>query len=113
MAGYRLSGPLCSTTYPNVDEGTCCQGHSPVPGPVCATRGTPMHKTPHGNPGQGSASRQIIEKARKQALDMLAKRLDDLDKWDAEMKRLAVNPQSRAIDELMKPLSPAGDATRD
>jgi hypothetical protein len=71
-----------------------------------------MHKSSHGNGGHGSAGWVIIDKARKQALDMLAKRLEDLDTWDAEMKVLVVNPQARAIDELMKPLSPRGEATR-
>ena len=41
-----------------------------------------------------------------------ATRLSDLNQWDAEMKALVVDPQTRALDESMKPLSPAGEATR-
>lgn len=34
MAGYRIPGPLCSTTSEDIDEGTTCQMRSPLPGPL-------------------------------------------------------------------------------
>src|SRR5579863_8177155 len=102
MAGYRLPGPLCVTTCPALDEGTSSLTCSPPPGPLCVSRGSPMLKASHRNAGAGSAQRQVIEKARADALDLLVKRLEDLNQWDVEMKALTVNPQTRAIDELMK-----------
>jgi hypothetical protein len=112
MAGYRLPGSSCVTTYPALDEGTSSLTCSPSPGPLCASRGSPVRKASHGSAGARSAQRQIIRKARADALDLLGKRLDDLNQWDVEMKALTLDPRTRAIDEWMKPLSPRGEATR-
>lgn len=112
MPGHRVPGPLCVTTYPPLDKWTSSLMRSPTPGPLCASRETPKRKAPHGNSGFGSAQRQVIEKARADALDLLAKRLDDLNQWDVEMKALKVDPRTRAMDELMAPLSVSGEATR-
>jgi hypothetical protein len=112
MAAYRLSGPLCCTTYPPLDEGTSCLSCSPLPGPVCVSLGTPMHKSSHGIGGLGGARQLMIHRSVKQAVDMLTKRLDDLDKWEVEMKGLARKSPALGIDELMKPLSAAGEVTR-
>jgi len=112
MAGHRLPGPLCVTTHPPLDEGTSALTCSQPPGRLCVSRGSPMRKASHGNAGAAAARRQIIEKARADALDLLLKRLDDLNQWDVGMRALTVDPQTRAIDELMKPLSPRGEVTR-
>ena len=37
MVGYRIPGPLCSTTAEPIDAGTLCLTRSHVPGPVGAT----------------------------------------------------------------------------
>ena len=112
MPGYRLPGPLCVTTYPALDEGTSSLTFSPTPGPLCASRGSPMHKASRRNTGAGSAQRQVIEKARADAVNLLLKRLDDLNQWEVEMKALTADPQTRAMDELIKPLSLRGETTR-
>src|SRR5262249_24879551 len=112
MAGARLPGSTCATTDPAPDTGTTALTRSPSPGSFCASHGHSLHKKSHGGTGGGSAQRLIIEKARANALDLLTKRLDDPVKWDAEMKALEATPESNAIDKLMKPLSPSGDATR-
>ena len=106
MAGYRVNGPLCSTTAPAIDTGTNALTRFSSPGTTCVFHGTPSQKASSKKSGRTSAHKLAVQKARADAITMLCTRLSDLDAWNKE------SPGDAGGEEPSETLSAGAQATR-